>query len=28
VIWTEAGNRLHAQKSVLLWCLLGDKGLA
>ena len=28
VIWTEAGNRLHAQKSVLLWCLLGDEGLA
>jgi ornithine carbamoyltransferase len=28
VIWTEAGNRLHAQKSILLWCLLGDEGLA
>jgi ornithine carbamoyltransferase len=28
VIWTEAGNRLHAQKSILLWCLLGDAGLA
>lgn len=28
VIWTEAGNRLHAQKSILLWCLLGETGLA
>ena len=28
VIWTEAGNRLHAQRSILLWCLLGGEGLA
>jgi len=21
VIWDEAENRLHAQKSILLWCL-------
>ncbi|MBO6782502.1 MAG: ornithine carbamoyltransferase [Alphaproteobacteria bacterium] len=28
VVWTEAGNRLHAQKSILLWCLLGSAGLA
>ena len=28
VVWTEAGNRLHAQKSILLWCLLGSEGLA
>ncbi len=25
VVWTEAGNRLPAQKSILLWCL-GDGG--
>jgi ornithine carbamoyltransferase len=26
VVWTEAGNRLPAQKSILLWCL-GQDGL-
>jgi ornithine carbamoyltransferase len=24
VVWVEAGNRLPAQKSILLWCLGGD----
>ncbi|MBN42617.1 MAG: ornithine carbamoyltransferase [Alphaproteobacteria bacterium] len=24
VVWTEAGNRLHAQKGILLWCLHGN----
>lgn len=28
VIWTEAGNRLHAQKGILLWCLLGSAAFA
>jgi len=28
VIWTEGGNRLHAQKAILLWCLKGEGGLA
>lgn len=28
VVWTEAGNRLHAQKGILLWCLLGSAAFA
>jgi ornithine carbamoyltransferase len=28
VVWTEAGNRLHAQKAILLWCLRGSDALA
>ena len=28
VIWNEAGNRLHAQKGILLWCLLGSAAFA
>ncbi len=28
VVWTEGGNRLHAQKAILLWCLLGSEALA
>jgi ornithine carbamoyltransferase len=25
VVWDEAENRVHAQKSVLRWCLIGDR---
>ena len=28
VVWNEAGNRLHAQKGILLWCLLGSAAFA
>jgi ornithine carbamoyltransferase len=28
VVWTEAGNRLHAQKGILLWCLRGSAAFA
>jgi len=28
VVWTEAGNRLHVQKGILLWCLLGSAAFA
>ena len=28
VVWVEAGNRLPAQQSILLWCLGGDGGNA
>jgi len=24
IVWDEAENRLHAQKSILLWCLAND----
>jgi ornithine carbamoyltransferase len=24
VVWDEAGNRLHAQKGILAWCLGAD----
>lgn len=26
-VWDEAENRLHAQKAILLWCMLGDAAL-
>ena len=28
VVWAEAGNRLPAQMSILMWCLGGDGGNA
>src|SRR3546814_3584804 len=28
VIWIEAGNRLHAQKGILAWCIAGDRAIA
>ncbi len=27
IVWDEAENRLHVQKSILLWCLGGKRGL-
>ncbi|MEE8275945.1 MAG: ornithine carbamoyltransferase, partial [Alphaproteobacteria bacterium] len=24
VVWDEAENRLHAQKAILYWCLVGE----